>query len=669
VSKVLSTCPFCGCGCGILLDIKEETILASLPVRSHPVSRGTLCIKGWQGHHFVHSDKRLLNPLIKQNNHFITASWDQAVKTAAAGLARIKKESGPDAIGFIGSVKCTNEENFLFGKLARAVIGTNNIDTVARLYHGPTITSLGTNTGFIAANTSILDIQQADLLFILGLNAKDQVARIGSYLLQAAKKGIPCILVDPRIQEHSRFFTSHLQMAPGADYYLLLGLLNYMLTEGLYTLDVNQVRKLQKGLPACDLAECERQTGIPRDQVVHAAKSLGVAKKALFIYGSGLTQQANGSRSVGALRNLAILTGNADKQGSGLLPVMYSNNMHGAIDMGLVPNLLPGYQSLEDKSQVRIFESSWNCQFSTKAGLSFQEMLNEAGKSIRALYIMGENVLLSAPNYGAVSKALAKLDLLIVQDLFLTQTAEMAHIVLPASSFAEKDGTFTNTERRVQRITRAIPSIGNSKPDCEIISHVASEFGHSFSVNPQAIFEEITKLVPQYKGFDFKELERVGGQLWPGNGQSKTISIDDGNHSTALTDFCKLEKPGEISEAPDDDYPFTLFTGRIGLHRMTGTLTAQVSTLKREFPNGTAEMTQDDARSLGVRAGWKVKIATRRGEITRTVVINNSLEPKTVFVPVHDADGVTIAIMNDALEAESKIPEMKMCAAKVESTS
>jgi len=667
VSKVLTVCPFCGCGCGVVLDVENDQVLSAHPQRAHPVSRGTLCVKGWNGHQIIHSPERLTRPMIRKNGGLEPASWNEALDLVAQKLGDVKSASGANAIGVVGSIKCTNEENYLLGKFVRTVIGTNNIDTSARFYQAATFLALNDALGAGAAQSSILQLEKAEAILIFGENAKSQLARIGSYLLQAVKNnGAKAILIDPHLQDHSRFATFQLRPKPGTDYTIINSLIHIIITNGWYDDSVKNVESLKKRVEQFTPEYCEKITGIPLADLTRAAELFATTSNGMILYGTGITQQANAKAVLQSLWNLALLTGNLGKQGSGILPLMFSNNMQGAIDMGLAPELLPGHSFVENSDAISYWESAWHCTLPTTPGKSLQEMIDAAGQDIKAMYVIGENLAWSAPDSEKAVESLKKLDFLVVQDLFLTPTAQLADVVLPAASYAEKEGTFTNTERRIQKVNKALPAIKECRTDAEIIAELANRMGGSFHYdNSEKIFAELSELVPQYKGITYNELSVPGGKQWPVNGNSEGIltATSAGKESFVFVD---VEEPQAAGEIPDDEYPFTLIVGRIPFHRITGTLNSRSFTLAKEFPAGIVEINTDDARQLKVRSGWQVKIKTRRGEIVRTIVATRNVPQKTIFVPIHHKDGLTQSLMPADLDPVTKTPMMKTCAAKLE---
>jgi predicted molibdopterin-dependent oxidoreductase YjgC len=392
-------------------------------------------------------------------------------------------------------------------------------------------------------------------------------------------------------------------------------------------------------------------TGVAAEEIIRLAELFATAKTGVVIYGNGLTQQANAVANVHAVWNLALLTGNVDKTGCGILPLMNSNNMQGSIDMGMATELLPGHAFLTDSPLAKHFASLWKCPMPEEPGLTLPEMLDHIGDSIRALYVVGENLVRSVPN----ATALNKLDFMIIQELFMTETAQLANVVLPACSFAEKEGTFTNLERRVQRVRAAIPPLGECKPDYEIISLLAAKMGAEWNYkNAQQIFSEICTVVPMYADLNYDALQAPGGAIWPAARAGVTYS------------FAHVDSAVPSVEAPDAEFPFSLIIGRGTFHRMTGTLVERSFTLDKEEMVGIVEVNTDDAKALKLRSGWNVKIKTRHGEVLRQVVVTRAVSPGTLYAPIHHKDGKTLALAAWAIEPTSKIPQIKVCAARLE---
>jgi formate dehydrogenase (coenzyme F420) alpha subunit len=666
--KIQTICPFCGCGCGVLLEIENGVVLAVSPQKTHPVSRGTLCIKGWNGHQIIHNSDRLTQPLIRINGKLEAATWKKALSFAAQKIGALQKAHGTDCLGVVGSVKTTNESSYLLGKFARLLLKTPHLDAPVRYDHSPSLRVLWEQSGYANATASLLDLEKSGAILVIGADAKAQSARAGSLLLQAAKKGVPVVQIDPRLQEHSQFFRLHLQPNPGTDLALINAFLHIILENGWQAPGTTGLARLREdGLARFTPEYAESVCAVPLEQVRAAAELISKASPLLILIGTGITQQANGMANMRALWNLALLTGSLGREGGGLLPLQTANNSQGAVDTGLMSEWGPGQRDLRDPARRHEVEAIWGGGIPAGPGLTLQQMLNSAGARIRGLYIVGENIAWSAPDSSAAAAALDKLDFLMVQDLFLTETAQKADVVLPAASFAEQEGTFTSMERRIQRVQRAIAPPGESKPDYEIISALANALGAEWpSLTPEKIFKEMQLLMPCYGGITWKELGQPGGIIWPAHRDDEACSLYRKLLGDRKGAFTEVTAGASFAEEPDAEYPFTLITGRPLFHRRTGTMVTRSFTLDKEDPVATVEINTDDAKALKLRSGWQVIIKTRRGQVRRIVVATRAVPPKTIYVPIHHKDGLTQSLMPSTLEPESAIPQMKMCAAKLE---
>jgi len=651
----------------MLLEVENGQVLSASPQRSHPVSRGTLCVKGWNGHQIIHHPSRLKKPLIKVNGRFKEATWEQALQLVARRFKSLIRRRGSSSIGVVGSLKCSNEENYLLARFARSVLGTPHLDSALRFYMAPSMRVLHEQSGYAVATCSLADIEKADVLLIIGADVKAQVARIGSLVLQAAKQGRKVLLIDPHEQDFSRFFANQLRPHPGTDLALLNAMQHIILEKGWHDTQRKGIsRLLGDGLSRFTPEYGESVTGVPADQIRRAAETFATTGRGVILFGSGLTQQANATANIRAVWNLALLTGNIGNEGSGILPLLYTNNMQGAMDFGLAAEFLPGHGLVRDKACRAQWEKRWGGKLSREEGFTLPEMLTHAGDSIRSLYIVGENLAWSAPDTLQATTALEKLDFLVVQDLFMTATAERADVVLPACSFAEKEGTYTSIERRVQKINQAIPPLGQSQSDADILISLARSMGVRWKYDEVAsILNEIGDTIPCYGQISAPALE-AGGVIWPSHENGEESDLYRrllGERRGAFADIT-LGQPD--AEEPDEEYPYTLITGRPAFHRMTGTLISHSFTLDKEDPVAIVEINTDDAKALKLRSGWVVKVRTRRGEVRRTVSVTRAVPPKVLFMPIHHKDGLTQSLMNAAVEKESGIPQMKMCPAKLE---
>ena len=672
---VPSTCVYCGTGCGVLLEVTDGRVTGTLPQKNHPVSRGALCIKGWAAHEFVHSERRLTRPMVREGGVLKETDWDTALAAVAKGLAKAKKEHGPDAVGFFASARCTNEENYLLQKLARAVIGTNNVDHCARLCHASTVAGLAMSFGSGAMTNSINELEGAEVILVVGSNTTEQHPIIGEKILAAARRGAKLIVIDPRSIHLSGFAALYLRPRPGSDVAFINGIANVIISEGLEDRDFIASRtegydEFKKAVADYTPQRVEELSGIPAADLAAAARLYAGAERASIVYCMGITQHTTGTDNVLALANLAMLTGNVGRPGTGVNPLRGQNNVQGACDMGGLPNVYPGYQRVNDEETARKFERAWEVEgLSGQPGLTIVEMTDAAARGdLRALFIMGENPMVSDPDINHVREALEKLDFLAVADIMENETVELAHVVLPAASFAEKDGTFTNTERRVQRIRKAIDPVGEARADWEIVCGIARKMGASgFDFrSPREVFEEIRGVTPSYAGMTY---DRLGtrGLAWPCPAEdhpgtpilhAESFPIGKGRFSAV-----EYREPAEM---PDADYPLVLTTGRLLFHYHTGTMTRRSPSLVREIDRAFVEVNPADAAELGIRDGDRVKVSSRRGSVELEARVTERVGKGVIFIPFHFAEAAANLLTNPALDPVAKIPELKACSAKLE---
>ena len=675
MTRVLTTCVYCGCGCGLYLEADNGRVTGSYPSGNHPVSRGSLCVKGWNSYEFVNKLDRLTAPLVRKNGGFREVDWEEALTLASRKLLEIKKKSGPDSLAFLSSAKTTNEENYLMMKLARAVFKTNNVDHCARLCHASTVVGLKAAFGSGAMTNSISEFEDADCFLVTGSDTTEQHPLIGSRIINAVKdKGARLIVVDPRKIELAKFATIHLRQDHGTDVAWINGMMNVIIKESLLdakfieerTEHFEELKDIVKDYPP---EYVEKITKIPAEELVQAARLYAQAEKAMIVYSMGITQHITGVDNVKSLADLAMLCGNVGFPSTGVNPLRGQNNVQGACDLGALPNVFSGYQSVSDKEVREKFEKAWSVKnIPPEAGLTVTEIINQAGKGkVKGLYIMGENPVISDPDSNHVRAALEKVEFLVVQDIFLSDTARYADMVLPAASFAEKDGTFTNTERRVQRIRKAIDPPGRARADWEILGEMAKRCGYDGMRyrHPSEIMEEIAGLTPIYGGMTYDRLDPFGLQ-WPcpSKDHPGTPYLHQGTFSKGKGTFvpCVYIAPDEL---PDDEYPFTLSTGRVYWHWHTGTMTRRTSTLDREVPGPYMEMNPADARKLGLREGGKARVSSRRGSIKIPVKITEKVKEGSVFIPFHFREAAANVLTNPALDPVAKIPEYKVCAVNI----
>jgi len=684
---VTTICPYCGVGCQLKIEVKDERIVASIPDPDGATNHGQACVKGRFGiAEFVHHPERLTTPLIRKNGELKEASWDEALELVAGKLKSYKGEE----LSVITSAKCTNEENYVMQKLARAVLGTNNVDHCARLCHAPTVAGLVQSFGSGAMTNSISEIGDAACILAIGTNTTEDHPVIGLEINRAVNNGGKLIVANPREIDLCHFASLWLQHKPGTDVALLMGMMRVIVDEGLLDSAFIKGRcenfdAFRESLKDFNLDFVEQVTNVPQDKIVEAARIFAGNSPSTILYSMGITQHSHGTDNVMATANLAMLTGNMGKPSTGVNPLRGQNNVQGACDMGALPNVYPGYQAVSNPAIREKFETAWGgalppslkdkfgitwaCSLPLSPGLTLVETIEAAHrKEIKAIYLVGENPALSDPDARHVQEALARLEFFVVQDIFLSETAKLAHVVLPAASFAEKDGTFTNTERRVQLVRKAIEPIGDSKPDWWIVCQVAQKLGaKGFDYShPSDIMEEIRNLTPSYGGISYQRLEN-GGLQWP-------CPIDDHPGTPILHTNIFVRGKGRFiplkyippGEMPDENYPLILTTGRNLYHFHTGTMTRKVAGLNAMEPEGVVEISPLDASQLGIAQGDKVKINSRRGEVITKAKITEALPPGVVFMAFHFAESAANILTNPKLDPVSKIPELKVSAVKVE---
>lgn len=673
--KTRSTCAYCGVGCQIDLNVNPKTGRI-VRITSEPgvvPNNGNLCVKGRFGFEFVADPSRLTTPLIKRDGELHPATWDEAIDLIVDRLADIKARFGPDAIAGLSSAKCTNEENYVFQKFMRACIGTNNVDHCARLCHASTVTGLARAFGSGAMTNSIEEVKHAACIFVIGSNTTEAHPIIGLNIKEAvARNGAQLIVADPREIDLVRFAKVHLRHRPGSDVALINGLMNVIISEGIY--DKAYIEERCAGF--AEMAEIVKKyppevvapiTGVPAEKIVEAARIYANAETASIIYSMGITQHTTGTDNVLSLANLAMLTGNVGKPSTGVNPLRGQNNVQGACDLGALPNVYPGYQSVDDPELQAKFEKAWGAKLSPTKGLTIIEIMHEIEKgNVKALYVMGENPALSDPNLNRTRKSLDEVDFLVVQDIFLTETAQYADVVLPSFCFAEKDGTFTNTERRIQRVRRAVKEPGQARDDWATLCTISTRLGYPMHYDhPSEIMDEIASVTPIYGGISFDRIDK-GGLAWPcpDKNHPGTPYLHKGTFKRGQGKFHPVEFH-EPDEMPDDRYPLILSTGRLLYQFHTGTMSRKSKPIDQVSPTGFVEINPEDAEKLGIHNGDLVQVFTRRGKVRTTARVTAETAKGRIFMPFHFKEGPANMLTNDALDPIAKIPEFKVCAAAV----
>ncbi len=669
--KVKTICHYCGVGCGIYLGIRGSRVVGVEGDRSNPVNEGRLCVKGRFGYHWINHPDRLKTPLVRKEGRLVETGWDEALELVA------RKFSGfsGDEFATFSSAKCTNEENYLIQKFTRAVMGSNHIDHCARLCHAPSVAGLASSLGSGAMTNPIEQISDASCIMAVGTNTTESHPVIALRIKEARRKGASVIVVNPRRIDLCKHADLWLQHKPGSDVALIMAMCRIILENDLYDKSFIKERCIdfdifRRSLEAFSLDVAERITGVPAGQIWEAAHRYAAGGPASILYAMGITQHSHGTDNVLAISNLALLTGNAGRDHAGINPLRGQNNVQGACDMGALPDTLPGYQKLSDPDVRMKFDKAWNCRLKEEPGLTLTEIIGAiAHKKIRALYLVGENSLLSEPDANHVRSALEKLDFFVAQDVFLSETAALADVVLPAASFAEKDGTFTNTERRVQRVRKAIQPAGNSRPDWWITSQIAVNMGQSGFQHrgPEQIMEEIAMLTPQYRGITYKRIEDSGLQ-WPvlDKKHKGTPVLHTENFATpdGKARFFPLTYIPPF-ELPDKEYPLMLTTGRSLYHYHTGTLTRRVDGLNSLNGREMVEMHPEDAKAAGLTDGDRIIIRSRRGLVKAALKTSDRCPKGVVSMSFHFAESPTNVLTSPVLDPVAKIPELKVCAVSI----
>ncbi|MBT9170709.1 MAG: putative formate dehydrogenase [Actinobacteria bacterium] len=638
--SVRTTCPYCGCGCSIYLNIRDQEIISVSAASENSVNNVSLCVKGRYGYDFVRHPERLTTPLIRRNGELIEATWEEALDFVSSRINEIKQRHGSNSLAGLGSSRCMNEENYLFQKFFRAVLGSNNIDNLERLNMHPVVEGLEESLGVGANTNSIEELENSDVILVIGSDITESHPIIGQRIKRAVRqKGAKLIIVDPRKIKLNKFAELYLISKPGTDVALLNSLLNVIINQGLWDKRFVSQRtegfeRFKKHIQKYTPEYAEKITGVSAQDICLAAKLYAGAVRASIVSGTGITQHRNGKDIAQNLANLAMITGNLGKEASGIYYVLPQNNLQGVFDMGIVPDRLTGNQRFDDDGVKNRFEKQWNVKLPDKPGMNAIEIIRAIkGGSVKGLYVIGDNLLQGFADKNYISEILKSLDLLVVQDIFINETAELADVVLPASSFAEKDGTFTNTERRIQRVRKVIKPIGQSMPDWQIIASLSTKMGYSMNYDSaQQIMEEIAQLTPTYRGINYSRLEKEGLQ-WPcpdsnhlGTKFLYEDSFEGGKRRFKVVDY-------NPSKSPDTGYPFILLTGGALYHSGSGAMT-QRSSLKEICPMFLIEINPEDAKELQIKDGDIVKITAFEGDMMARAKITPVVQPGTIFMPL-----------------------------------
>ncbi len=673
VTEVVTTvCPYCGCGCTVCLGVKDGRVINSRPPPEGQVNSGTLCVRGSYGYDFIHSPERLLHPLIKIDGQFQEATWEEALSRVADELNRTKENHGADAIAVFGSSKCTNEENYLLQKFTRVVLGTNNIDNGSRLYSAASRVGLGTSIGYAGTTGTLGSLEKSRTIMVIGADPEISAPAVAYAIKRAVRfKGADLIVVDPRHTPLAQFARMWLKPRVGTDVALLNELARVIISEG--KMDIEFVTRMTDNsarwadsLKKHTSGYAEEITGIPKKEMQKAARILAGAEQTSIVYGNGITQHVSGTDAVIAIANLTMLTGNAGRHG-GIFALQRENNALGACDVGSLPDFLPGYQNINNAQDRKRFEERWCCALPDNAGLTAWEMIEAAGNGkVKAMFIMGENPAASFPQTSLVKEALAKLDFLVVTEMFMTETAELASVVLPAASFAEKSGTFTNFEGRVQPLTRAIEPFGESLPDAEIILELSGKMNSPLPYkSQQEVWNEIEEMVPFYHHVTRVESDAIESD-WAEEEENYygNRRLHKGLFPSGFGRFLPVEYTPH--EAGSNGYPFTLIVGSSRYHFGAGTRSTRSARLARFSPEAFLEISNDDAADMGIGDGDTVKAVSAEGELTATAKISNALSRGLLFMPISYPDSPVYSLFPVVLDQKVKTPALKSCAVRLE---
>jgi formate dehydrogenase major subunit len=689
--QVDSVCPYCGVGCQLTYNIKDDKLLY-VTGKDGPANENRLCVKGRFGFDYVHNAQRLTKPMIRKEGvpkvphetidpmnpwtHFRPATWDEALTKAAEGFLKIRKEQGSKGLAGFGSAKCSNEEAYLFQKLVRTGFGTNNVDHCTRLCHASSVAALLEGVGSAAVSATFNEVKNSDVIVVIGANPTENHPVAATFFKQAAKRGAKLVVMDPRGQALKRHAWKMMQFKNGTDVAMLNGMLNVIVEEKLY--DQQYVQTYTEGfeafsehIKAFTPEEMAPVCGIEAETLREVARTFARAENAIIFWGMGVSQHTHGTDNARCLIALSLITGQIGRPGTGLHPLRGQNNVQGASDAGLIPMFFPDYKSVENPETRGAYEKKWNVQLDPKRGLTVVEIMDAVHADvIRGMYIMGENPAMSDPDLNHAREALAHLEHLVVQDIFLTETAVYADVVLPSSAWPEKDGTVTNTNRQVQMGRKALPLPGDAKEDWWITVELAKRMGLPWTyTHPREVYPEMADMMPALDNISWERVEREGAVTYPSDAPDKPgrdVVFDKGfprPGGFGKLVAAKLSPPAEVTDA---EYPFILTTGRQLEHWHTGAMTRRATVLDALEPSPTAGVSRGTLTRLGIRPGDMLRVTTRRGTVELASRQDDGIPDGVVFIPFAYVEAAANLLTNPALDPFGKIPEFKYCAAKVE---
>jgi formate dehydrogenase alpha subunit len=693
---VSTTCPYCGVGCNLELHIKDDYIYKVTSPFDAVVNHGNLCVKGRFGYDFVYNKERVTTPLIRKTaqtpgartqafdrDQWREAAWDEALDYTTDRMIEIYRRDGADAMAVYCCAKATNEDNYLLQKLFRALFRSNNVDHCTRLCHAGSVVALQMALGSSAMSNTAGEVMHSDLFLITGSNTAETHPIIALQMKAAvANHGAKLIVVDPRRVEMVNWAALWLPEKPGTDVPLFSAMAHVIIKERLYNQQFIAERtegfdRFAESMEKFTPAYAEEVSGVDRNLIVQAARMYATAKNAAIYWALGIPEHSHGTDNAMSLIHLALLTGHIGRKGTGLNPLRGQNNVQGASDSGAMPWHYPGYQRVDDETAARRFEQAWNADPGTlnrKLGLTTTEIMSAVKPGgVRALHIMGENPMMSEPNLNHTRHMIEQLEFMVAQDLFINESGAYADVFLPATSWAEKEGTFTNTDRRVQRVRKALEPRGQSRADWEIICDLAQRIEKKLGrprtaywayKGPAEVLEEMGRVVPEYAGVKYARIEKQGLQtpVWDDDHPGTPYLFAE-NFPSGRGKFHPLEYIPAV-EMPDDEYPFILTTGRLLEHWHGGTLTRH-SKLDDLYPQARIELNPADAARLDIADGQTVRVSSRRGSIVLRAWVTERTTLGVVFIPMHFAEAAANLLTIDTLDPLAKIPEYKACAVRV----
>ena len=689
--SVDSVCPYCGVGCQLRYHVRDDRIIA-VEGLDGPANLGRLCVKGRFGFDYPNHPARLLKPLIRREGvpkgldpdfdparpltHFREAEWDEALELAAQGLLRVKREHGPAGLAGFGSAKCTNEEAWMFQKLVRTGFGSNNVDHCTRLCHASSVAALMECIGSGAVTASFMQVTQADVVILTGCNPTVNHPVAATFFKQAAARGTRFIVLDPRGQAMSEHAWRDVRFKPGADVSLFNAMLNVIVTEQLY--DTDYIGAHTEGFEALKahvaLMTPEAMSplcGVAPETIREVARAYATAERAMIFWGMGISQHTHGTDNARCLISLALACGQTGRPGTGLHPLRGQNNVQGASDAGLIPMVFPGYQAVGDKQIRAAFEELWSTPLDDKPGLTVVEIMDAIHDGvIRAMYIQGENPAMSDPDLEHARAALARLEHLVVQDIFVTETAQFADVILPSSAWPEKTGTVTNTNRQIQMGKAAVPLPGDARQDWWIIQEVARRLGLDWQyTHPADVFDEMKRGMRAFDNISWERIERERSVTYPSAAADlpgADVVFSDAFPTPSGRAKFSPTLPLPPDEPVDAEYPIVLTTGRQLEHWHTGSMTRRTRVLDALEPGAVATLAPSEMRRLGIAPGDRIRISTRRGTIELVARVDSGLQDGVVFVAFCYTEAPANMLTNPALDPFGKIPEFKYAAARIE---